>query len=142
MLEPKPVPTVGFTSAGGTGKSPSRGDTPAIDTNEDLELTIGPSTEALATSLRNIEPSIFSTPESASTKHRKRTYPAGAHPLSTLNRKYAHPTPNVEDNTETDRDAGKTYISQASLDKHPTTNMLPLWCIDLHHLCFMQASNM
>ena len=100
MLEPKPVPTVGFISAEGTGGSPSRGDPPANDTNEDLELTIVPCTEAPATSPRNTEPSVFCTPESTPTKHRRRTYPAGAHPFSTIDRNYAHPTPSIEDGTE------------------------------------------
>ena len=135
------MPTVGCISTEGIGKSPSRGDLPANDTNEDYKLTIVSCAEPPATSPRNTQPSVSCTQESTPTKHRRRTYPAGAHPPSTLNRKYAHPTPNIEDDTETDRYAGKTYISQASLDKHPTTNVLPLWCIDLHHLCFMQASN-
>ena len=47
----------------------------------------------------------------------------------------------AENDTETNRYEGKIHNSQALLDKHPTTNVLPLWCIDLHHLCFMQASN-
>ena len=46
------------------------------------------------------ECTVFSTPESTPTKHRRRTYQLRKHTLSTLDRNNAHPTPNIEDDTE------------------------------------------